>query len=539
MNLGNRYSQHSFAQIPSVNMTRSQFDRSFTRKTTFAADWLVPIFCDEMLPGDTVNLSLKTFARLATQVVPLMDNLYLDYFFFFVPNRLVWDNWQRFCGEQTDPGDSTDYTIPNKVIGDNVAQVGSIYDYFGLPTNDTAQGLGQYTLPNVLPFRCYNLIYNEWFRDQNLQDSVVISKADGPDTTTQISLLPRNKKHDYFTSALPWPQKGDAVTLPILVGGEAPVEYDSTANVAGRIRVASSNALFGSTALSSDGTGVLVGAGPTPGFYDPNGSLYADVSTAISDVSINQFRQAIMVQSLLELDARGGTRYTEILMAHFGVTSPDFRLQRPEYLGGGSHRINSHPVPQTSGTSGSNYQANLASFGTGSESGNGIGFTKSFVEHGYVIGLVNFRADVTYQQGMERMWLRQTRYDFFWPKLQQLGEQEIYQGELIWQGGANESENLENIFGYQERYSEYRYKPSQITGEFRSTYATPLDQWHMAQELSVPIGLNTSFIRANMPISRNLAVSNTEAQILWDGWFDYKHARPMLSYSVPATLGRF
>lgn len=531
--LGNRHSQHDFAKTPDVKMARSQFDRSFTMKDTFDFDYLNPIFVDEIIPGDTMNLNLSTFARLATQKVPIMDNMYIDFFFFFVPNRLLWTNWPKMMGEQTNPGDSISYVVPTlDTFPAGGPEVGTIWDKFGLPTDVT----GAWILGNTLPFRAYNLIWNEWFRDQNLQVSVTKNTDDGPDQLADYTLLKRNRKHDYFTSALPWPQKGTAISMPL--GSIAPVvgigALDGTYAIANQTNVRETGGALSTYATAklidpaNTSTAFVVQQQGTTGYP----GIYADLTNATA-ATINQLRQAFQVQSLLELDARGGTRYTEIIQNHFNVTVPDFRLQRPEYLGGGSQKISSHPVPQTAPTSGADAQGQLAAFAT--SSGSGIGFTKSFVEHGYVIGLACARADITYQQGLNKLWSRSTRYDFFWPKLQELGEQTILNKEIYLAGaGGNDT----GVFGYQERYAEYRYKPSEIHGEFRSTFATSLDMWHMAEEFGSLPALNSTYIPQNTPIDRALAITGAP-HLLFDAWFKITHARPMMTYSVPLSLGKF
>ncbi|QRV61770.1 putative VP1 [Microvirus sp.] len=529
-----RVSQGHFSQVPNVSIGRSKFNRSHVLKTTFDEGKLIPIFVDEVLPGDSFKLKVTTFTRMATPIFPVMDNLYLETFFFFVPMRLIWDNFQKFMGEQENPGDSTDYLIPT--ITDQVVS-GSLHDYFGVPLT-----FGKPINFTILPHRAYWLIWNEWFRDENLQNSVPIYKGDSASVWSPSDAVngfhwyecaPRGKRYDYFTSCLPWPQKGPGVELPL--GGSAPV-------------VASENVPVQHYLDYNDSDRTVLAAHSNSNLYVFDGSnnhnissfvpksnigslLSADLSSATA-VTINSLRQAFQLQRYYEKDARGGTRYIEKIKSHFGVTSPDARLQRPEYLGGHSDRININPVVQTSSTDSTSPQGNLSAFGVSGARYHG--FSKSFVEHGYIIGLANVRADLTYQQGLNRMWSRKTVLDFYWPSFAHLGEQAVLNKEIYAQGNAKDDE----VFGYQERYGEYRYKPSMITGKFRSTYDQSLDAWHFSQKFENLPTLSNQFIQDHPPISRCLAVPS-EPHFLMDAFFDLKCVRPMPMFGTPGLIDHF
>lgn len=528
--------KHRFSEVPTVNIPRSTFDRSHGFKATLDASYLVPCFVDIAYPGDTFKINMAGFCRMAPSALtnPIMDNIKMDTFFFAVPIRLLWSNWKKFCGEQVNPGDSISYTIPQNVVNNAVNM--SLADYMGIPTQIAANNS-----VNALPFRAYWMIYNEWFRDENLIDAVDANwtTGDGPDTQSveaTSDVLKRCKKHDYFTSCLPWLQKGTALDLPL--GTTAPVygvslDFDGDDNQDNVINVydaigsgASLKKLENDTVDAS--TNVIGGASSSG-----DGYLAADLTQATA-ATVNELRQAIQLQRMLEKDARSGTRYIEIVKSYFGIESDDARMQRPEYLGGGSTPVTINSVAETaSGTAGQ-----LGAYGTAGF--NGHGFVKSFTEHCIVIGLVNVNCDLTYQEGAERFWFDSTRYDLYWPTLAHLGEQAVLNREIYLDATDLGDSTDEGVFGYQERYAHLKYKPSRVAGKFRSNDAATLDAWHLCTEFGDTPTLDSTFIVDNAVtnIDRVLAAP-TEPQFLLDAYFNFKATRPMPIYSVPGYVDHF
>jgi len=529
---------HDFSRIPSADVPRSQFDRSFSHKTTVQCGEIVPVYCSLAYPGDTFNLNVAAFGRLATPIKPVMDNMWMDFHFFAVPLRILWDNWKRFLGEQDNPTDSTDFLVPQVVAPVGGFLTGGLADYFGLPVGVAAISI------SALPFRAYNLIWKEFYRSEDLQVSPIIEKGDGPDNISGYPILRRTKAHDYLTSALPFAQKGADVPLPIgesavvktsasilFPGNNEPLAFRNTLNgnipVSGRalnIESVEGNLVTGSSGVST---------AASDGIYPAN--LFADLAEATAS-SINALREAFQLQRLLERDARGGTRIQELIHSHFGVLGDDARFQRPEFLGSARTNITMHPVPQTSptGTYADTPQGNISSFATLNVVGGG--FTKSFKEHCVVLGLASTRSALHYQQGVWPEWSYRTKYDFYWPALAHLGEKPVKNKEIFAQGTAVD----EDTFGYQERWAEARYGQNIISGKLRSTETggTPLDIWHYGQEFgNLPV-LNSQFINEAPPMDRILATP-TEPHVLLDLFFSVKAARPMPTYSVPGMIDHF
>lgn len=545
---------HSQTMVPRADIPRASFLMEHALKTTFDASYVIPIYLEEMLPGDTFNLRMNGVCRLATPLVPVMDNLWLDVFFMVCPWRLLWDNVEKFFGAQDNPDDSTDYVIPQLTVPTDGWDSLSLADYFGLPVGNVNDPTPIDATVNRMPFDMYNLCMNEWFRDENLMDSLVVNTGDATTTfANQYGLFRRRKRKDYFTGALPFPQKGDPVEIPI-VGGTFPVQASDplggTAPVFRRSLSIGTAGQFLNFAPNNDNIVQFGGPETTSGTNqvvwgdEDDIGLEVDVSSGVV-ATINLLRQSFQIQKLLERDARGGTRYTEMVQAHFGVRPPDFRLQRPEYIGGSSSRVHINPVAQTSASSieGTDTpQGTLAAVGTGVIQS---GFQYSATEHSYVMGFMCARVDVTYQQGQARLWNRRTRFDVYHPVFAALGEQAVYRKEIYWTGVPGEAAD-DYVFGYQEAWAEYRYHPSQITGLFRSVISgsyPSLDIWHYSQEFETPPLLNEEFIidAGESVVARSTAVGSSAGgqQLIIDCLFSNRAARPMPLYSVPGLIDHF
>ena len=581
----NRNTESHFSLLPRVDISRSRFDRSSSVKTTFNTGDIVPFFLEEVLPGDTFNVKTSKVVRMQTLLTPLMDNLYLDTYYFFVPNRLVWQHWKEFCGENTESAwiPETEYAMPQITSpADTGWEVGTIADYFGIPT-----GVANLSV-SALPFRAYALIMNEWFRDENLQDPLVVPVDDatvaGVNSATFVTDVAKGGKpykaakyHDYFTSALPAPQKGPDVSIPVSLGSELPVYgtgdplYLTDGNFTYPFlsvgQSLGSVSMTGTAIANSGATGSKVGD-----IYDNGNAFYSEANSgggsanwkgkvmgvptkekmdslavpglvgsglvavydgAVSVATINQLRLAFQIQKFYERQARGGSRYTEVIRSFFGVTSPDARLQRPEYLGGNRVPININQVIQQSGTeSATTPQGTVV--GMSQTTDTNSDFTKSFTEHGFIIGVMVARYDHTYQQGLDRLWSRKDKFDFYWPVFANIGEQAIKNKELYAQGTAEDDE----VFGYQEAWAEYRYKPNRVTGEMRSSYAHSLDVWHLADDYSKLPSLSAEWIQEDAStVNRVLAVSdNISAQFFADIYVKNLCTRPMPMYSIPGLI---
>lgn len=528
--------------VPRQDIPRSTFATQHSLKSTFKSGFLIPIHCDEVLPGDVHQGEVVIFARVNTLLFPLMDNLRLETFFFFVPNRLVWANFRKQMGERNSPADSIAYTTPLLVSAVAGFPISTVFDYFGLPTVGQVGG-GNTVSVNAMPLRGYNLIFNEWFRDENLDTPTTVNTGDGPDAVGTYGLLQRRKKHDYFTSCLPYPVKG-GLEAAFPLSGLAPVKGIGINNTTSGTAGNPSNVEETGTAGSVTGWGgyylgntanAMVFKAATGSGGDP--LIYADLSQA-TGVALNAIRLAVATQQLLEQDMRGGTRYTELLRAHFGVTPEDSRLQRPEYIGGGRSTIETQAIPQTSATGLTGGSSPLGALGAQATVADRHHFSYHATEHGFIIGLCHVQADVTYQQGLHRMWTRSTRYDYYWPAFANLGEQAVRNDEIYCTGAAADSQ----VFGYQERWAEYRHRPSRLTGLFRSTSAGNIDEWHLSESFgSLPV-LNSAFIadQTKPVLERALAAGAAAAdmQILFDSVWNIRCTRAMPRYSVPG-LDRF
>lgn len=539
-----------FAMVPRHDIPRSVFETVHTHKTTFDSGFLIPVLVHEVLPGDSVKLRMNAFCRLTTPLVPIMDNIVLESFFFYCPLRLLWDNFERFMGDKATIAATTEYLVPQVSLSSAQGwfAVGSIADYFGITLNNAVGSIDV----SALPFRMYNRVYNEWFRDPDLQDPIYSPTDDGPDTPlTNYQIRRRGKRQDYFTAARPWPQKpanvtgvGSTAMWPLGPGGNFTFPSEVGAPVSG-IGTGGAAATAGGTRNTSGGRQVVFGDEFVTGANVAleAGRTLGGVATAFPNVRVmmGDIRTANMIQIMLERNARGGTRYVEILRSEFGVMPPDFRLQRPEYLGGGRSFVQINPVAQTSASGVAGTTTVLGELaGIGTAVVNNHGFTQSFVEHGLILGLVQVRADITYQQGVERMWFRRSRFDYYTPTLAHLGEQAIISREIYADGSGNNTGQEEtvtgdfSVFGYIPRWEEYRYKPSRISGRFRSTATSTLDVWHLAQEFSARPVLNAAFIEDNPPVDRVLQVGGADyEEFYFDSQFDIRMARPMPMFSIP------
>ena len=542
----NRNSEYNFAQNPQVGVSRSRFQRNSDSKATFNTGDLIPVYLDEVLPGDTHQVDVACVMRMATPIFPVMDNAYCDFYFFFVPNRLLWEHWKEFMGEnkETAWAPKTEYSVPQVTAPAGGWEEGTLADYLGLPTK--VEGISV----SALPGRAYGLIYNEWFRNQNVTqptlvevtDATTTGKNDGSATNdsaiTLAKPLKAAKVFDYYTGALPEPQKGEPITIPLT--GNAPVlPYKSDLKTLERadIYFRAYNAPGGTSTYSQGGFTTI----DNKKVYDITGPddrntnniiqqyLLADLSQ-VTAATINQLRQAFQIQKLLEKDARGGTRYREVLREHFGVISPDSRMQIPEYLGGYRLPINVSQVIQTSSSDDTSPLGNTAALSVTTM--NKPMFTKSFTEHGFIMGLAVVRTDQTYQQGIERMWSRKGRYDYYWPVLANIGEQAILNKEIYAQGNTKDEE----AFGYQEAWADYRYKPSKVTGLFRSNATQSLDAWHYAQDYNALPTLSTAWMeQTDAEMKRTLAVQS-QPDFIADFYFMNKTTRCMPVYSIPGLI---
>ncbi len=539
----NRNVESHFALNPTrIDLSRSTFDRSSSVKTSFNAGDIVPFFLEEVLPGDTFNVKSSKVVRMQTLLTPMMDNVYLDTYYFFVPNRLVWKHWKEFNGENTESAwiPETTYQVPQITSpADTGWAVGTLADYFGIPTGVTNLSV------NALPFRAYALIMNEWFRDQNLSDPIVVPDDDatvaGVNTGNFVSDVAKGGKpyiaakyHDYFTSCLPSPQKGPDVTIPVGQGANLPV-IAMSGGFANYADYAAAGGVPVETAIYGKDSHYKAMVSTAQGTYDFSPSnLFAIQSGDATAATINQLRMAFQIQKLYERDARGGSRYIEILKSHFGVTSPDARLQRPEYLGGNRVPINVNQVVQQSGTGSGSSTPQGTVVGMSQTTDSHSDFIKSFTEHGFIIGVMVARYDHTYQQGLDRMWSRKDRFDYYWPVFANIGEQAVKNKEIYAQGNAQDDE----VFGYQEAWADYRYKPNRVTGEMRSAYTQSLDVWHLADDYAERPSLSDSWIREDKSnIDRVLAVtSSVSNQFFADIYVQNRATRPMPLYSIPGLI---